>query len=110
MLAAGEGRLGDLVTISWRLKLRPCSRLLAEGAAAHRERDTVSHQRATNRPHTATLKPALGEYLGQPRGPASGPARRTPSPFGSGARATSWSPRRSPTGLPTCRGADVNQR
>lgn len=37
VLAAVEGKLGVLVTISWRLKLRPCSRLLAEGAA-HRHR------------------------------------------------------------------------
>lgn len=37
VLAAVEGKLGFLVTISWRLKLRPCSRLLAEGAA-HRHR------------------------------------------------------------------------
>lgn len=42
MLAVVLGRLGDLVTISCRLKLRPWRRLLAEGAAhKHSENDSA---------------------------------------------------------------------
>lgn len=42
-LAAVEGRLGDLVTISCRLKLRPWSRLLAEGATQGSKTHTHTH-------------------------------------------------------------------
>lgn len=42
MLAVVLGRLGDLVTISCRLKLRPWRRLLAEGAAhKHSENESA---------------------------------------------------------------------
>lgn len=36
--AAAEGKLGGLEMISWRLKLRPCSRLLV-GGAGHKHKD-----------------------------------------------------------------------
>lgn len=37
--AAAEGRLRGLEMISWRLKLRPCSRLLV-GGAGHKHKDS----------------------------------------------------------------------
>lgn len=40
--AAVEGKLGGLVTISWRLKLRPWSRLLVGGAAQkHKDSELI---------------------------------------------------------------------
>lgn len=61
--AAVEGKLGGLVTISWRLKLRPWSRLLVGGAAQkHRNSELMrlrahKHSKHTqNKPPTADKK------------------------------------------------------
>lgn len=52
VLANVEGKLGALVTMSCRLKLRPCSRLLADDAA-HKHKDRESAGRHTHT-HTNT--------------------------------------------------------
>lgn len=69
VLAAVEDELGVLVTISWRLKLRPCSRLLAEGAA-HKHKDLSTQellifQSAPSQP----LPPHRPKLDGQARSP-----------------------------------------